>query len=275
MHAGSDKYPSAPATPPVHARGMAAVGGVACETSPHLSSHSRLRRLLPHLRVNVRTATRWDHVAVEAVAACVYLVYIGVRLFYLASGRLGAFQSVSTGYSLAVLVAEALTGALLFYRQQLFWKQEASFAPMEASELRDLAEVCCFQLSPLNPVRGSIPQSPSVRCSCSGSSCSRLSEITAPPASSPFRWPAAARRRILADVSGESRQGRADEHLQDVQQAASVHASPEPHPWVPHKLRVSGVFKQPPRQHGLRFVKTNVTVAGRMSEGVCSTARRL
>ena len=85
--------------------------------------------------------TRWDHVAVVAVAACVYLVYIGVRLFYLVSGRTEGIPNVSTGYSWAVLLAEAFTGAVLFYRKQVFWKQEVSFTRMAPDVLQSVAEV--------------------------------------------------------------------------------------------------------------------------------------
>ena len=127
----------------ITATGVPAVGGEPCDGSPHLSSHARLRRLLPHLRVNVRTATRWDHVAVVALAACAFLVFVGVRLFYLVSGRTEGVPNVSTGFSWAVFVAEVSTGALVFYKQQLFWKQEVSFTPMDADELREVAEVCC------------------------------------------------------------------------------------------------------------------------------------
>lgn len=114
------------------------------EPGPFHRANAALRRQMPLCTARTHVATRWDRVAVFTLAAAALVAYLAERLFYLASGRSGGFQSgqgVSVGLSWAVLVAEALAGAAGLYGGQLFWKQMVEFEAVEEEDVEDMATV--------------------------------------------------------------------------------------------------------------------------------------
>ena len=78
------------------------------------------------------------------IAACTcFIVYTGVRAWYLASGRTAtiAGQDVSVTYSWIILVAEFFLTCCGVYSNQLFWRQDTSFTRFTAKEYADLEKV--------------------------------------------------------------------------------------------------------------------------------------
>lgn len=71
--------------------------------------------------------------------------YLGVRLFYLVSGRSHRFAvddgDVSIAYSWMVLVADSCMSAMGLYLHQKFWKQNVRFRPLTDLEIRKMTDV--------------------------------------------------------------------------------------------------------------------------------------
>lgn len=112
------------------------------DPGPYHKANSQLRSQLPHYNVEVTVTTRWDHLGLWFVALCIYLFYLGVRLFYLLSGRTAGFgsQNTNVAYSYVVLVGEIFLGGLGFYGNQCFWKQDTVFSAMNSETLRRIAD---------------------------------------------------------------------------------------------------------------------------------------
>jgi hypothetical protein len=101
---------------------------------PYHGANARLRRMLPSYDVTVRVSTSWVHVILTALTAIVFVGYLGVRAWYLSSGKTGALkrQDTNVPYSWVVLAAEVGLGFLGFYGHQLYWRQVVTH--MEMSE---------------------------------------------------------------------------------------------------------------------------------------------
>jgi hypothetical protein len=137
-----DLQPPGSVSMPRHFRGHPTVSH-ALEPGPYHKANSRLRVQFPHYTVKVNIKTRWDHILVTVIAFVIFAAYIGLRVYYLATGRAEEFhlQNISILYSWVVLGAEIVLGLLLFYSKQLFWKQELVYTVMDDEELGKLTEV--------------------------------------------------------------------------------------------------------------------------------------
>ena len=131
-----------------HQKGMPTLSQ-AVEPGPYHKANARLRVQLPHYRARVTVRVRWDHVLMTLLTFCTFFGYIGIRVWYLVSGKSVEFrtQNISLKYSWVVLAAEVVSGLLLFYSNQLFWKQELVYTIMEDEEVQQMTEVrytvCC------------------------------------------------------------------------------------------------------------------------------------
>jgi hypothetical protein len=110
---------------------------------PYHQANCRLRHLIPHYNVSVTVTTSWPHILLTAAAVLCFLGYVGIRIWYLVSGRTAAFsaQNTSVAYSWVVLVAEVAVSVLGFYGSQLYWRQSTTFSEMSADELEALTQV--------------------------------------------------------------------------------------------------------------------------------------
>lgn len=115
----------------------------AIEPGPYHKANARLRKQLPHYRARVNIRTRWDHVLMTALTFCTFIAYVGMRVWYLVTGKAEDFriQNISLKYSWVVLAAEVVLGLLLFYSNQLFWKQELVFTIMDEEEVQQMTQV--------------------------------------------------------------------------------------------------------------------------------------
>ena len=114
----------------------------ALHPGPYHKANAQLREQLPHYNVDVNVHTRWDHVFLWFMAVIIWAVYIGIRLYYLVSGKTAAFaaQNTSVAYSYVVLMGEGALGLLGFYGQQNFWKQDVRFSAMDSETLKHISQ---------------------------------------------------------------------------------------------------------------------------------------
>ena len=93
------------------------------------------------MRVWVQTS--WLHIFMTAVTVAAFVFYIGVRAYYLVSGKTVDLdtQSTSVPYSWVVLVAEVFLSFLGFYGHQTYWKQRTDFSKMSEEDVQQLAHV--------------------------------------------------------------------------------------------------------------------------------------
>ena len=112
------------------------------DPGPYHKANAQLREQLPHYNVDVSVHTRWDHVFLWCMAVVICFVYLGVRLYYLVSGKTAEFNSQNTSvpYSYVVLVGELALGCLGFYGQQCFWKQDVRFSAMDSETLKHISQ---------------------------------------------------------------------------------------------------------------------------------------
>jgi hypothetical protein len=112
---------------------------------PYHKANAQLRKQLPHYNVAVKVTTRWDHIFLWLTAVLVFLVYFGVRLYYLVSGKTAQFEAQNTSvvYSYVVLAGETACCILGFYGHQLFWKQGTNFTAMEKATVAKVTDVRC------------------------------------------------------------------------------------------------------------------------------------
>jgi hypothetical protein len=123
-------------------RGMPTVSQ-AVEPGPYHKANARLRQQMPHYRARVNIKTRWDHILMTFLTLLTFIAYIGMRAWYLITGKAEDFrtQNISLKYSWVVLSAEVVLGLLLLYSNQLFWKQEIVYTMMGEEEVRQITEV--------------------------------------------------------------------------------------------------------------------------------------
>lgn len=95
------------------------------------------------VQVKVSIDKHWDHFALWLLSLLGVLAYIGVRVWYLISGRtkkLGQ-DGVSIPYSWMVLLAEAALSTLGVYLHQNFWKQKVEFSELPDTALEHMHRV--------------------------------------------------------------------------------------------------------------------------------------
>eukprot|EP00892_Ulva_mutabilis_P012255 jgi/Ulvmu1/9401/UM051_0029.1 len=114
----------------------------AFEPGPYHQANAQLRRQLPHYHAHMKVVLHWDQVFWCIMAVCTFVLYMGVRGYYLATGRTAeiAGQDVSVTYSWIILIAEFFLTCCGVYSNQLFWKQETTFTRLTPKEYADLAK---------------------------------------------------------------------------------------------------------------------------------------
>jgi hypothetical protein len=112
------------------------------DPGPYHKANAMLREQLPHYDVNVSVSTHWDHIFLWTLAMLIWIGYIGIRLYYLLSGKTAQFdgQNTSVVYSYVVLAGEVALGFLGFYGNQCFWRQDVKFTAMDAKKLKHLSD---------------------------------------------------------------------------------------------------------------------------------------
>jgi hypothetical protein len=111
---------------------------------PYHKANSRLRELLPQYNASVSVKTSWLHIFLTILALLTFAWYIGVRLWYLTSGKIADFkiQKVNIPYTWVVLAAELAATGLGFFGHPLYWKQHVKYTKLSDEELDDLVRVC-------------------------------------------------------------------------------------------------------------------------------------
>jgi hypothetical protein len=119
-------------------------GSRSCAPGPYHQANCRLRQLLPHYKVTIAVTASWLHIFLAVAAVICFLGYIGIRIWYLVSGRTAAFhtQRTSVAYSWVVLVAEVAVSFVGFYGSQNYWKQSTKFVEMSTDDVKALTQVC-------------------------------------------------------------------------------------------------------------------------------------
>lgn len=87
--------------------------------------------------------TSWDQILVWLISIVSLAVYLGIRFWYLLTGRTARLgqESVSITYSWVVLAAETLMGVLGFYLHQNFWRQDVEFNNISSKTLDKITHV--------------------------------------------------------------------------------------------------------------------------------------
>jgi hypothetical protein len=113
---------------------------------PYHKANCRLRKLLPLYSSTVTVTTSWLHITMTILTVLAFLWYIGLRAYYLLSGKVYKFelQNVSVPYSWVVLAAEIALTSLGFYGHQAYWRQNVHFKEMSDEEYGDMVEVWAF-----------------------------------------------------------------------------------------------------------------------------------
>ena len=118
-------------------------GSTPHDPGPYHRANALLRDKLPHYTVAVATHTAWAHIVLTVLAAAAFAAYLGVRLWYLTSGRTAALgrQDTSVAYSWVVWAAELALGFLGFYGHQTYWKQTTRHTALSGAAVAALREV--------------------------------------------------------------------------------------------------------------------------------------
>lgn len=95
------------------------------------------------MQAKVSVNVHWDHVffwVLQVVSMCVYL---GLRLWYLASGESARFTNgdISIPYSWMVLIADFGLSGMSLYLHQKFWKQTVQFRPLNDLDIQRVTKV--------------------------------------------------------------------------------------------------------------------------------------
>lgn len=98
------------------------------------------------LQVKVAVKAHWDHVFVWLLQIISLVVYIGIRGYYLLSGKTAQLgqDGVNIPYSWLVLIAEIGLGCSGVYLRQNFWKQTTDFKEVPPKELEKITKVSDF-----------------------------------------------------------------------------------------------------------------------------------
>jgi hypothetical protein len=159
-----------------YARASHPTGSRPHDPGPYHRANSRLREMLRNYTVKVLVTTSWIHVFLTALAVVAFCGYIGIRGWYLISGKSSNFnaQDVSVAYSWVVLSAEVSLGFLGFYGHQTYWKQTTTFREMTDDEEKTMIDV--------QP-----PSSQTPLLACPNTSPSLVAQVAPPPVLSVHR----------------------------------------------------------------------------------------
>lgn len=91
---------------------------------------------------------QWDNVILWILQVVSMLVYLGVRLWYLASGKSNRFTNgdISIPYSWMVLFADLGMSAMALYLHQKFWKQDVQYQKLTTLDIENMKKARSFQL---------------------------------------------------------------------------------------------------------------------------------
>jgi hypothetical protein len=108
-----------------------------------MAATGMLRGLFSNVQVQIKVQLQWDQIFVWAVSIISLLGYVGVRYWYLLTGKTAALEQeeVSIIYSWMVLGAETLMGVLGFYMNQKFWKQIVKFSTVTQTTVDKMIQV--------------------------------------------------------------------------------------------------------------------------------------
>jgi hypothetical protein len=113
----------------------------ALDRGPYHAANAQFRAQMPHFGVHVSVVRDWMLIFIAAITALALAVYVGVRVWYLVTGRVNE-ENTYVVYSWIVLAAEVAIGTLGFYCRGLTLRQEPAFYPLTASTLEKVAKVC-------------------------------------------------------------------------------------------------------------------------------------
>jgi hypothetical protein len=94
------------------------------------------------MQATVKIKFRWDNVFVWLLTLCTVVAYVGVRVYYLGTGKSTKMQSgVNIPYSWMALLAEGSLASLCIYLHQNFWKQTVDFTEIPSPAMDKIYKV--------------------------------------------------------------------------------------------------------------------------------------
>ena len=112
---------------------------------PYAAATALLRTVLPHYNVTIWSRVNWKLVCVLALGFVGLGVYVGVRIWYLVSGRSAALNvatgNVSIWYSWLALVAELVMALVGMYSRLLTKRQTVKFAAVRDNSAWGITKV--------------------------------------------------------------------------------------------------------------------------------------